>query len=328
MEECVKVALFGEAAAAYADAIRKGTSVPLDILPVLGSTTAAADLADVAAAVTSRFDSSFPTMPELRLIQTIGAGFDRIDMAAVPATAAVCNCYGHEAAIAEYITMAVLVWCHDFLKATVAFRAGNWKYGAPLLGPQHDELGGKTVGLLGYGGIAKAAVRLLSPFGVRLTACSRRPPAVGGAIAQSYPLPALHSFLADLDFLVVTLPLADETRSIIGEHELQHLPARAVVVNVGRGPVIDEHALYHALKSHEIAGAVIDVWYNYPTAATPHAEPSRYPFSELNNVITTPHYAAWTRGMTARRAAMIAQNIDALATGKLFANIIRLPLTS
>ena len=120
---------------------------------------------------------------------------------------------------------------------------------------------------------------------------------------------------AGLDVLLNTLPLTGETRGLIGAEVLAALPSRAIVMNVGRGPVIDERALYDALRDGRIAGAVIDTWYVYPVAATPAPLPSALPFHELPNVVMTPHMSGWTQGTIERRRAAMAENVNRLARG-------------
>ena len=99
--------------------------------------------------------------------------------------------------------------------------------------------------------------------------------------------------------------------------------ASAVILNVGRGPTIDERSLYEALASQRIAGAVIDTWYNYPSPDHPTILPSRYPFHELPNVVMTPHMSGWTAGTINRRKQAIADNIIRRAAGRPCVNVVR-----
>jgi phosphoglycerate dehydrogenase-like enzyme len=101
----------------------------------------------------------------------------------------------------------------------------------------------------------------------------------------------------------------------------------AVIINIARGGIVDEQALYEALRDKTIGGAVIDAWYRYPSGDDLVARPSELPFHELPNLLMTPHSAVWTRGMIERRWRSIADNIDALARGDTGAlqNVIRRP---
>lgn len=97
-------------------------------------------------------------------------------------------------------------------------------------------------------------------------------------------------------------------------------------LNVARGTIIDEDALFEALRTKQIAGAVIDAWYRYPTPEDMTIAPAKHPFVTLPNVIMTPHSSIWTRGMIERRWTDIAANIDALGEGSALKNIVRHPL--
>jgi phosphoglycerate dehydrogenase-like enzyme len=109
------------------------------------------------------------------------------------------------------------------------------------------------------------------------------------------------------DYLVISLPVTPETWGLIGEKQLHSMKPTAVLVNVARAEIIDEEALYRALAERTIAGAALDVWYRYLTAAGPTL-PARQPFHELANVLMTPHVSGWTDGMMAARAKHIAEN--------------------
>jgi phosphoglycerate dehydrogenase-like enzyme len=114
------------------------------------------------------------------------------------------------------------------------------------------------------------------------------------------------------DYLVISLPVTPETWGPIGEKQLHSMKPTAVLVNVSRAEIIDEEALYRALAEQTIAGAALDVWYHYPTAAGPTL-PAHQPFHELANVLMTPHMSGWTDGMLAARAKHLAENIHRTA---------------
>jgi phosphoglycerate dehydrogenase-like enzyme len=105
--------------------------------------------------------------------------------------------------------------------------------------------------------------------------------------------------------------------------ELAAMRSAAIIINVGRGAVIDEAALYGALKAKRIGGAVIDTWYVYPNAENEHLLPARLPFHELDNVTMTPHMSGWTHGTIRRRRETIADNINRCASGRNLTNRIR-----
>ena len=96
----------------------------------------------------------------------------------------------------------------------------------------------------------------------------------------------------------------------------------AFLVNIARGAIVDEDALYVALRDGTIGGAAIDVWWQYPNAAEPERRPSRHPFHELPNVIMTPHCSGWTGGMVARRWAEVADNINRFVRAEPLINVV------
>ena len=128
---------------------------------------------------------------------------------------------------------------------------------------------------------------------------------------------ALDDVLARADFLALTLALAPDTRGLIDARALARMKPTAVLINVARGDVVDEDALYAALAG----GAALDVWYRYPQGAGP-TPPSRRPFHTLPNVLMTPHVSGWTEGMMDARAAVIAENIHRVARGEASVNVV------
>ena len=278
------------------------------------------DTADVVIALSYK---NMPATPRLRLLQVPGAGLDQIALDQVPTSAAVCNAYGHDVAAAEYVVMGMLAWLHQLLEAHESFRAGSWRMSGRCGAPLHHELRGKTVGILGLGPIGEKTAELVKPFGTRVIACNRSARAGNAHIDEFYPLTQLHDFLRECDFVVVSIALAPSTVDIIDQAAFEAMKSSAVIVNVARGAVINEDALYAALKERRIAGGIIDAWYKYPTPEDLTVPPSKYPFHELTNIIMTPHSSIWTDGMIDRRWDEIARNIEAIASGGKLVNVVR-----
>jgi phosphoglycerate dehydrogenase-like enzyme len=153
----------------------------------------------------------------------------------------------------------------------------------------------------------------------------RSSPIVGDTPDEIHPLDALHRLLPRADALIICLPHTPETDALIGEEELALLPPGAVLVNVGRGAVVDEAALYHALRNGTLYAAGLDVWYNYPApdpdeAARSHTPPSAYPFHELENVVMSPHRAGGSKETAVLRMAHLATLLNAAARGETMPN--------
>ena len=279
-------------------------------------------LAEAEGVVTVRWDAGLPKPPGLRLVQVPGVGCDEIDLAALPAAATLCNVRGHGAGAAEYVLLQLLEWCHRLREAEAVFRTGSWAGSSRFGAPPHRELRDATVGVVGYGDIGRAVAARLAPFGVRLLVANRSH-CHDGAVAGWYGLDRLPEMFAACDFAVLAIALTEQTHGLIDRPALDALGPAGVLVNIARGPVADETALWEALNDRRLGGAVLDVWYRYPDERTPRRRPSRYPFEDLPHVRMTPHVAGWTDGTLAQRWSDIAENCRRLASGEPFLNVVR-----
>lgn len=273
--------------------------------------------------VSFQFKASWPRPEALKLFHVPGAGYDAIELDAMPPSAVVCNCFDHEKAIAEYVMAALLGFEVPLVDADRRLREGDWAYRAGPSEAFHGELAGKTIGLLGFGHIGKAVAARAKAFEMNVHVANRSPVATSSLVDRAFGLDDLPRFWASADYFVVSVPLAPETNGIVDAASFAAMRPSAVVVNVGRGPTIDEQALYEALKGRRIAGAVIDTWYNYPTTAEPNARPSAFPFHELPNVVMTPHMSGWTIGTVRRRQRFMADNIRRRRNGEPCLNVLR-----
>ncbi len=272
--------------------------------------------------VGATFDGTMPT-PMARLYQVVGAGYDRVDVGRLPAGCWVCNCYGHELPIAEYVTAALLNRHIPFAAADAALRRGDWSWGLGRASSLRSEWSGSRLGIVGYGHIGREVARKAAAFDVEIHVANRSAVDDPERVARWWPLGDLAAMCAGLDALVVTLPASPGTDGLVGRSCLDALPAHALLVNVGRGTVVDEDALYAALAERRIGGAVIDTWYVYPKPDAPHPTPGRRPFHELDNVVMTPHFSGWTRGLVVRRQRMMAENVRRLTAGEPLLNVVR-----
>lgn len=257
-----------------------------------------------------------PHPAALRLYHAPAAGIDGIDRTCLPAGAVLCNAFGHENAIAEYVMAALLARHVPIVHADQRLREGHWDYWAGRPGALRTELGNQTLGLLGFGHIGQTIAKRAKAFGMRVTACNRSVVPPGPLVDETYGLGGLNDFMGSADAIVVSLPLVAETRGIVGTSALNAMRRDAVILNVGRGPVIDEAALFNALEHGSIGGAIIDTWYQYPTLDMTETLPSALPFHRLPNVVMTPHMSGWTNGTVRRRQETIAANIQRLAEGR------------
>jgi phosphoglycerate dehydrogenase-like enzyme len=320
----VKVAFAGVFAGHVADRVRGRLTIPHEavlgderqILPQLAT-------ADVL--VTMGFTREMAeAAPALRLVQVPGAGLDRIDRAALRPETALANAYGHDVGIAEYVIGAMLALGREFGRVDASLRRGRWESvwsGAPV--PLWPELAGKTLGILGYGRIGQAVARRALAFDMEMMALRRDPAQPDPNRLRALRGPeGLGELLARSDYVAITLALTPDTRGLIGPRELASMKPTAVLVNVARAEIVDEDALYEALRGRAIAAAALDVWYRYPSGGAP-TDPAHRPFHELPNVLMTPHVSGWTEGMMESRAAVIAENIERIAAGRPPLNLIQ-----
>ncbi|MEZ5357101.1 MAG: 2-hydroxyacid dehydrogenase [Bryobacteraceae bacterium] len=254
--------------------------------------------------------------PEVKLVQASGAGIDGLDLETLPDGVMAANTFHHEAAIAEWVLMAMLNLARNPAGFDRRLREGQWA-GSCIWGehPVLRELRGETALLIGVGHIAKEIARRAKAFGMRVVGISRR-----GMEEAGFDLVAgwegWLDRVAEADYVIPCCPLAEETRGLIGAECLGRMKRDAYVINMTRGPVVDEEALYEALRTKQIGGAAIDTWYQYPRSEEAAVLPSRLPFHELGNVLMSPHVSGWTRPTIEGRIADIAENIRRLRDGE------------
>jgi phosphoglycerate dehydrogenase-like enzyme len=322
----VKALFLGNVAAVVYAGLEKALPTALDrvVMPDpqdLRQRPEAAAEADIL--VGNHWRAEYPPAPNVRLVQSVATGIDLFDLAALPKGAAVCNAFGHETAIAEYILMVTLALYHRLLPISAAFREhGSWRDSWVQSGPQHGELRGTTLGIVGYGRVAREAAKRAAPFGVRVLAANRTPRPADPDVDRVYPLAELDQMLPQCDTVVLCTALERETTGLIDARRLALLKPSAFLVNIARGPVVDEDALWAVLRDGRIAGAALDVWWQYPDAAEPTRRGSRHPFHELPNVIVTPHNSGWTEGTGRRRLAEIADNLNRFIRGDALINLV------
>jgi len=316
----------GGSAAPFIDGVAAAVDTPWEVIGIPDDTSGHAELiARADAAITGRYAASWPAAPRLRLLQVPGAGYDGIDVNAVPSGVTLCNVFEHEPGVAEYAMLAMLEWCHRLCSADRAMRAGDWTRSSRFGGEPDGELAGKTVVIVGLGLIGRGVARRARAFDMRVLAVNRTASKTDPNVERVVGLDRLHETLREADFVVLGCALTPETRGLIDAPALAAMKRDAVIVNPARGPVIDEAALYDALSNRRIGGAAIDTWWDYPPTAAPRDPSLRFAFHTLDNVLLSPHVAGWTTGTVVRRTLEMARNLDRLARGEALSNIVRGP---
>lgn len=180
-------------------------------------------------------------------------------------------------------------------------------------------LEGKVALILGFGEIGQRVGRICEALGMKVHGIRRHPERqlLFDLEAEVHPLKSLKRILPQADVLILCLPLTPQTQGLIGEEELALMPGEGILVNVGRGPVIDQHTLFEALKNGNLCAAGLDVWYNYPKdeesrISTP---PADYPFHELDNLVMSPHRGGGSIETGRLRMQHLAASLNAAARG-------------
>jgi len=273
--------------------------------------------------VSNHWRADYPPAPKLRLVQSVATGVELFDLAALPKGLAICNAFGHETAIAEYIVMVMLVLHHRLFEISGEFREhGSWQTSWVQSGKPHGEVRGTTLGIVGYGRVGREVARRAAPLGCRILAANRTPREPEAGVERVYPLAELDHMLPECDTVALCTALGPETTGLIDARRLKLMKPDTFLINISRGQVIDQDAIYAALRDRTIAGAALDVWWQYPNPSEPERRGSRHPFHELPNVILTPHNSGWTSGMVRRRWEEIADNIGRFFRGEALINLV------
>lgn len=242
--------------------------------------------------------------PALRWFQSGAAGFENPMLEAIRDREGVhlTNAAGvHAEPIAQYVLAYMLQRVKRIPAHAEAQRSHQWQ---PIGG---GELTNLTCGVVGLGGIGAAVARLAKAFSMQVIATKRTPvddPNVDRLLSPD----ELHTLLQESDFVVLALPMSDETRGLIGAAELARMRERALLINVARGGVIDEPALIEALSERRIGGAVLDV-------ASQEPLPADSPLWDLPNCVITPHDSAWSPLGGARQAELFLDNLARFVAG-------------
>jgi phosphoglycerate dehydrogenase-like enzyme len=271
--------------------------------------------------VSLRFRRPGKRAPRFALLHVPGAGLDGIDFECLSEQTTVCNVFEHEIPIAEFVLGQMLEWEIGAAAMRRSFSPESWSQSYRSRAP-HGELHGKTIAIVGFGRIGREIALRARAFGMRVTAVSTHADRDGLADRVVGP-DALPAVLGEADYVALACPLNASTRNMIGASELAAMKETAVLINVSRAEIVDEAALFSALSENRIGGAVLDVWYRYPSSADEDVPPSSYPFHTLANAVCTPHSSAWTTRLPYRRYARIADNLERLRRGEPLSNVVR-----
>lgn len=251
---------------------------------------------------------SLSAAEELLAIGRFGVGYDSVDVAAC--TAADVLLFITAGAVDHSVAEATVGWLlaltHHVRMKDRLVREARWDERSRYMG---SELRGRTLGVIGCGGIGRAVMKMLSGFGMN-------PPLVFDPFAPADAIAAcgaqsvdLDELLGESDFVSLHCPLNESTCGLIGERELALMKPTAYLINTARGGIVAEEALYDALNRRQIAGAAIDCFATEPLTSSP-------PLAELDNVLLAPHCIAWTDELFRDIGRAACQGMVDLASGR------------
>jgi len=255
-----------------------------------------------------------PMAPRVRWVHTRSAGLDgMLFPELVESPAALTNGSGvFSQPLGEFVLGAILYFAKDFRRMIRAQMGGAWE---PF---DIVEVSGQTVGIVGYGDLGRAVATRARAMGMQVLALKRQGPPlynVDPLVAQIFGPERRIEMIARCDYLVVTAPLTSQTRGMIGAPEFAAMKPSAVVINVGRGPVIDEPALVQALSQGLIKGAALDVFDCEPL-------PAGHPFYQLENVLLSPHAADHTPDWMDRAMEFFLAQFERFRKGEPLLNVV------
>lgn len=264
-----------------------------------------------------------PDLKQLKLIHLPGSGIDGINFSKLPEGCKVCNVYEHETAISEFVLANLLNWEINLINKIKKFKLYNWEDSMLFSNYPQGELNGKKVAIIGYGRIGKEISKKLSVFNTTVTVITRRIIKKDNFFQKNVLIKNIKENIKEYDYLIVACDLNSSTLNLITKKEIIRMKKNSVIVNVARGPIVNEKDLYLSLKNNIIGGAIIDTWYKYPEKHNhEYFKPSKYDFAKLKNVVMTPHLSALTKSLLERRVKIISKNIMSIKENKKLINIV------
>jgi phosphoglycerate dehydrogenase-like enzyme len=251
--------------------------------------------------------------PRVRWVHSRSAGLDSVLFPElVESPVVLTNGRGvFSQSLGEFAIGAALFFAKDFRRMVQSQEQGRWD---PF---DIVEIRGQTMGIVGYGDIGRAVASRAKAMGMRVVAVRRRPElsADDPEVDEVLPMTRIPDLLKQADYVTVAAPLAEGTRGLIGEAELGAMKPDAVIINIGRGPVIAEAALVQALQERRIRGAALDVFDEEPLA-------EGHPFYRLDNVLLSPHCADHTPTWLEDAMRFFLDNFERYRNGEPLLNVV------
>ena len=213
--------------------------------------------------------------------------------------------------LADWVVAVMLYFAFDFRRLILQQEQRVW---APFIS---DTLKGRVLGIIGYGSIGSAVAARARLFGMKIIASRRRPELFQSdpLVDQGYGPGHLKELMAASDYVLLVTPLTAQTRGMVGEAEIGSMKPAGVLMNIARGPVVDESALIRALEAKRIRGAALDVFNTEPL-------PPEHPFWQMSNVLLSPHTADRVDGFLSPAFESFFENLDRFIQGQALQHVV------
>ncbi len=254
----------------------------------------------------------------LRYIQTLVAGVDNLPFTELPRNVVIASNAGANAEeVAEFAVALTLTAAKKIVLFDKEMRRGIWRSDTPHL------IRDSVIMILGYGKIGREVAKRLRPFKPKKIIGVNRRGFKDDYIDEVIKPNMLDKVIGEVDILISALPLTKDTRGFINKNLLDKMKKDAILVNVGRGPVIDEEALYKHLRENPEFTAALDVWWRYPSRRGEETF-QNYPFHELENIVMTPHMAGAWKGFRRKLLSHALENVLRYLRGEEIENKVRI----
>jgi len=257
-----------------------------------------------------RLEPLLAKAPRVRWVHSRSAGVENILFPAlVEGAVVVTNARGaYSRSLAEWAMAGVLFFAKDLRRLLRSQAEGRWDVFEP------EEIAGRTLGIVGYGDIGRAVARYARALGMRVLALRRRPEP--DEVAHEVLGPdGLNELMRRSDYVILAAPLTPDTRGLVGREAIAAMKPSGVLVNVGRGPVVDEAALVEALTARRIRGAALDVYEQEPL-------PAGHPLYSLDNVLLSPHSADNVPGWRESAVDVFVEHVKLFRDGQPLRNVV------
>jgi len=239
----------------------------------------------------------------------------------------VCNMHVNASEVAEYAIALLFTAAKNLVLNDKLMRKGDWSlgWGGPIY---NIELRNRTCLIVGLGNVGSEIARRLRSFGMTLYGVTRSGSSKhSDLVDKMICVEDILDAVKDADFVILSLPLTEDSSGLVNEHFLKRMKPSSILVNISRGKIVDEDALFRALKENWIRGAAIDVWWRYPSSGERDSfYPSSLPFHGLDNLVLSPHRAAYSESIETLQIQSVIKNILRFVHGEPLENVVDMEL--